>query len=61
MFNRNAGRNNKKRYWSDLKIKLKEEGFEVSDIIGQLKLPAPNMFLGNDLGNDLYEILNPDK
>jgi len=31
-----------KRYWSDLKIKLKEEGFEVYDIIVQLKLPAPD-------------------
>jgi DNA-damage-inducible protein D len=29
-----------KRYWSDLKIKLKEEGFEVYDIIVQLKLEA---------------------
>ena len=31
-----------KRYWSDLKIKLKEEGFEVYDIIVRLKLPAPD-------------------
>ena len=31
-----------KRYWSDIKIKLKEEGFEVYDIIVQLKLPAPD-------------------
>ncbi len=29
-----------RKYWSDLKIKLIEEGFEVSDYIGQLKLPA---------------------
>ena len=29
-----------KRYWSDLKIKLKEEGFEVYDLIVRLKLPA---------------------
>jgi prophage antirepressor-like protein len=27
-----------KRYWSDLKSKLKEEGFEVYDFIVQLKL-----------------------
>lgn len=27
-----------KRYWSDLKIKLKEEGFEAYDLIVQLKL-----------------------
>ncbi len=31
---------NARRYWSDLKIKLKEEGFEVYDKIVQLKLPA---------------------
>jgi hypothetical protein len=29
-----------RKYWSDLKIKLKEEGFEVSDKIGQLKMVA---------------------
>ena len=29
-----------KRYWSDLKIKLKEEGFEVYDLIVRLKLTA---------------------
>lgn len=29
-----------KRYWSDLKIKLAEEGFEPYDKIVQLKLPA---------------------
>jgi hypothetical protein len=29
-----------KRYWSDLKIKLKEEGFESYDKIVQLKLKA---------------------
>ena len=29
-----------RKYWSDLKAKLEEEGFEVSEIIGQLKLPA---------------------
>ncbi|MBI4044384.1 MAG: Bro-N domain-containing protein [Candidatus Diapherotrites archaeon] len=29
-----------KRYWSDLKIKLSEEGFEPYDKIVQLKLPA---------------------
>ena len=31
---------NPKRYWSDLKIKLKEEGFKMYDIIVQLKLTA---------------------
>ena len=29
-----------RKYWSDLKVKLKEEGFEVSEKIGQLKLVA---------------------
>jgi prophage antirepressor-like protein len=29
-----------RKYWSDLKIKLSEDGFEVSEKIGQLKLPA---------------------
>jgi len=29
-----------RKYWSDLKVKLMEEGFEVSEKIGQLKLPA---------------------
>jgi len=31
-----------KRYWSDLKIKLKEEGFEPYDKIVHLKLEAPD-------------------
>jgi len=29
-----------RKYWSDLKVKLIEEGFEVSEKIGQLKLTA---------------------
>ena len=29
-----------KRYWSDLKIKLSQEGFEPYDKIVQLKMPA---------------------
>src|SRR3989338_3500676 len=29
-----------RKYWSDLKVKLIEEGFEVSEKIGQLKLMA---------------------
>jgi prophage antirepressor-like protein len=29
-----------RRYWSDLKIKLNEEGFELYDKIVQLKLPS---------------------
>ena len=31
-----------KRYWSDLKIKLKEEGFEAYDKIVRLKMHAPD-------------------
>ena len=29
-----------RRYWSDLKIKLNEEGFELYDKIVQLKMPS---------------------
>lgn len=31
-----------RKYWSDLKHKLESEGSEVSEKIGQLKLPAPD-------------------
>ena len=31
-----------RRYWSDLKIKLKDEGFEMYDKIVQLKFPSPD-------------------
>ena len=31
-----------RRYWSDLKRKLQAEGSEVSQNMGQLKLPAPD-------------------
>jgi hypothetical protein len=31
-----------RKYWSDLKSKLKKEGSEVSDKIGQLKMEAPD-------------------
>ena len=37
-----VGNVNYRRYWSDLKIKLKEEGFQLYDIIVQLKLEAPD-------------------
>ena len=33
-----------RKYWSDLKTKLLEESFEVSEKIGQLKLPAEVWF-----------------
>ena len=29
-----------RKYWSDLKVRLEEEGFQLSDFIGQLKLKA---------------------
>ncbi len=29
-----------RKYWNDLKIKLKKEGSELSEKIGQLKMPA---------------------
>jgi len=32
-----------RKYWSDLKVKLTEEGFEVSEKIGQLKLKASQL------------------
>ena len=31
-----------RKYWSDLKVKLKKEGSELSDKIGQLKMQAPD-------------------
>ena len=31
-----------RKYWNDLKIKLKNERSEVSDYIGQLKMEAPD-------------------
>jgi hypothetical protein len=34
--------NRSRKYWADLKKKLTEEGFEMSDKIGQLKLEAPD-------------------
>jgi len=34
-----------RKYWSDLKTKLIEEGFEVSEKIGQLKLMADDVKL----------------
>jgi DNA-damage-inducible protein D len=42
-----------KRYWSDLKIKLKEEGFEVYDLIVRLKLVAEDKkFRETDCANN---------
>lgn len=37
-----TGNNRPRKYWSDLKNKLKREGSEVSDKIGHLKMQAPD-------------------
>ena len=38
-----TGTNRSRKYWGDLKKKLKKEGYnEVSEKIGQLKLAAPD-------------------
>jgi len=34
--------NRPRKYWNDLKIKLKKEGSELSENIGQLKMKAPD-------------------
>jgi hypothetical protein len=35
-----TGNDRPRKYWNDLKTKLKEEGSELSQNMGQLKLPA---------------------
>jgi len=35
-----TGTDRPRKYWSDLKAKLKREGSELSEKIGQLKMPA---------------------
>ncbi|MBS3112214.1 hypothetical protein J4459_03035 [Candidatus Woesearchaeota archaeon] len=43
-----------KRYWSDLKIKLKEEGFEMYEKIVQLKLiSADGKYYATDCANTM--------
>ena len=37
-----AGTDRGRKYWSDLKAKLKKEGSELSEKIGQLKMTAPD-------------------
>src|SRR3989338_8691998 len=47
-----AGSSNPRRYWSDLKIKLKDEGFELYEKIVQLKLPSSDdKFYETDCAN----------
>ena len=35
-----TGTDRPRKYWSDLKARLKKEGSELSEKIGQLKMPA---------------------
>jgi hypothetical protein len=37
-----TGTDRPRKYWNDLKSKLKKEGSELSEKIGQLKMPAPD-------------------
>lgn len=37
-----TGTDRPRKYWSDLKAKLQKEGSELSEKIGQLKMPAPD-------------------
>jgi len=37
-----TGSDRPRKYWSDLKTKLKNEGSELSENIGQLKMPSPD-------------------
>lgn len=37
-----TGNERPRKYWNDLKTKLKKEGSELSEKIGQLKMPAPD-------------------
>jgi hypothetical protein len=37
-----TGTDRPRKYWSDLKAKLKKEGSELSEKIGQLKMAADN-------------------
>lgn len=37
-----TGTDRPRKYWNDLKTKLKKEGSEVSEKIGQLKMKAPD-------------------
>ena len=37
-----TGTNRPRKYWNDLKAKLKKEGSELSEKIGQLKMLAPD-------------------
>ena len=47
-----AGTDRGRKYWSDLKAKLKKEGSELSEKIGQLKMKAADgKFYKTDVAN----------
>ena len=47
-----SGTDRPRKYWSDLKVKLKEEGSELSEKIGQLKLQSSDgKFYNTDVAN----------
>ena len=47
-----AGTDRGRKYWSDLKAKLKKEGSELSEKIGQLKMQSPDgKFYKTDVAN----------
>jgi DNA-damage-inducible protein D len=48
---------NTRRYWGDLKIKLKNEGFEVYEKVIQLKFPTPDGKMRNTDGADRETVL----
>ena len=49
-----TGTERPRKYWNDLKKKLTDEGyFEVSEKIGQLKLPAPDGKMPNYINDQL--------
>jgi hypothetical protein len=50
-----TGSDRPRKYWSDLKSKLKKEGSEVSEKIGQLKMKAP------DGKNRLTDVANSEQ
>lgn len=47
-----TGTDRPRKYWSDLKAKLKKEGSELSEKIGQLKMQSPDgKFYNTDVAN----------
>ena len=44
-----TGTDRPRKYWSDLKSKLKKEGSELSEKIGQLKMTSQNRYVLQEL------------